>query len=273
MRDDLALVGLGARPFYIYRYEASRVDATATEEGRLETRACSRQSAAGPVRPWSSVGYARAQAACAAAGMRLCRTRRMGDCSSGTVFEDEWGVACSAGVTCGAERQPYPYGCSYDAAICNGADMAAHAGQRDRQPGPVPVVGGPRAPATAEPDRAFDLSGNLAEWTEDCRTVLGDGTGRRAYTLRGGSFSHVDQALRCDFMSTVVAEDFAFPDTGFRCCSSCAPGLADCGGACVDLGTDAGHCGRCGARLRRRPDLPQRPLPVGERDRARARGS
>ena len=33
VRDDLALVGLGARPFYIYRYEASRVDATPTRRG------------------------------------------------------------------------------------------------------------------------------------------------------------------------------------------------------------------------------------------------
>jgi hypothetical protein len=246
VRDDVAQVGLGASPFYIYRYEASRVDATATEEGRVETRACSRQSAAGPLRPWSSVSYARAQAACAGAGMRLCRTRRMADCSSAGVFEDEWGVACSAGVTCGAERQPYPYGCSYEAGICNGADMGRT---------PAVATGSLAAclssadlePATPEMDRAFDLSGNLAEWTEDCRTVLGDGTGRRAYTLRGGSFSHVAPALRCDFMSTVVAEDFAFPDTGFRCCSSCPPGLADCAGGCVDQGTDPAHCGRCGA--------------------------
>ncbi len=246
VRDDLAMVGLGARPFYIYRYEASRVDATPLDEGRLETRACARQSAAGPVRPWSAVGYARAQAACAAAGMRLCRTRRVADCSSSTVLEDEWGLACGAGVTCGSERQPYPYGCSYQPAVCNGADLA-------RQPASATgglaqcVSSADLAPATPEPDLAFDLSGNLAEWTEDCRTVLGDGTGRRAYTLRGGSFGHVAQALRCDFQATVVAEDFAFPDTGFRCCSSCAPGLADCGGTCVDQGTSAAHCGRCGA--------------------------
>jgi formylglycine-generating enzyme required for sulfatase activity len=245
VRDDLALVGQGGRPFYIYRYEASRVDATAADEGRLETRACSRQSASGPVRPWSSIRYARAQAACAAAGMRLCRTRRTADCSSSTVSEDEWGAACSAGVTCGAERQPYPYGCSYSAATCNGDDPDRGAA----------VATGSRAqclssadldPGTAEPDRAFDLSGNLAEWTEDCRTVLGDGTGRRAYTLRGGSFRNPPESLRCDFMSTIVAEDFAFDDTGFRCCSSCAPGLGDCGGTCVDQASDPAHCGRCG---------------------------
>jgi hypothetical protein len=245
VRDDLALVGQGARPFYIYRYEASRVDASAADEGRLETRSCSRQAAAGPVRPWSSVNYARAQAACAAAGMRLCRTRRMSDCSASTVFEDEWGAACSAGVTCGVERQPYPYACSYSAATCNGDDpdrgVAVATGSRAQC-----VSSADLEPGTAELDRAFDLSGNLAEWTEDCRTVLGDGTGRRAYTLRGGSFRNAPAALRCDFMSTIVAEDFAFDDTGFRCCSSCPPGLADCGGACVDQATDPANCGRCG---------------------------
>ena len=77
--------------------------------------------------------------------------------------------------------------------------------------------------------------------------MLSDGTGRRAYTLRGGSFTHGERrpcaATSCRL---VVAENFAFADTGFRCCSSCAPGLADCGGTCVDLGTDAAHCGRCG---------------------------
>jgi hypothetical protein len=42
-----------------------------------------------------------------------------------------------------------------------------------------------------------------------------------------------------------VAEDFTFNDTGFRCCSSCAPGLADCGG-CVSLASDPQNCGACG---------------------------
>ena len=96
-------------------------------------------------------------------------------------------------------------------------------------------------PGTATRDSAFDLSGNLAEWTDDCRTILSDGTGRRAYTLRGGSFTHSERALRCDFMSLVVAENFAFSDTGFRCCSSCPPGQADCNGTCADLGTSTAH--------------------------------
>jgi hypothetical protein len=92
---------------------------------------------------------------------------------------------------------------------------------------------------------ASDMSGNVAEWTEDCRGTLSDGSGRKAYTLRGGSFTSVAQALRCDFMSLAVAENFTFNDTGFRCCSSCPPGLADCG-QCVSLATDRSNCGACG---------------------------
>jgi hypothetical protein len=128
---------------------------------------------------------------------------------------------------------------------CNGDDLARGAAAPTGSLASC-VSSADLAPATAEVDRAFDLSGNLAEWTEDCRTILSDGTNRRAYTLRGGSFRNVDQALRCDFMSTVVAEDFAFEDTGFRCCSSCPPGLADCNGTCVDQATDPANCGGCG---------------------------
>jgi hypothetical protein len=240
VRDDVAQVTVGARPFYIYRYEASRVDASAADEGRAVARSCSR----GSLLPWSNVTHAEAQAACAGAGMRLCRTQRPATCSSGAISEDEWGTACSAGIICGGgAAQPYPYACTYDAAVCSGVDGARSVS--------IPTgslaacVTGDLDPGTPAADRAFDLSGNLAEWTEDCRTVLADGSGRRAYTLRGGSFTHTATALRCDFMATVVAENFAFPDTGFRCCSSCRPGLADCSGSCVDLGQNAANCGSC----------------------------
>jgi hypothetical protein len=244
VRDDLVHVTASGRDFYIYKYEASRIDASAADQGKKGERSCSRLGADGALRPWTQVGYAQAQAACAAAGMRLCRVKRERDCSSAKITDDEWGLACSAGLTCNGESQPYPYGCSYDQAICNGDDL----GKADT------VGSGSLAqcltadldPATADVQAAFDMSGNVAEWTEDCRATLSDGTSRKAYTLRGGSYSHIAQGLRCDFMALVVAEDFAFTNAGFRCCSSCAPGLADCGGRCVNLGSDTGNCGRCG---------------------------
>ncbi|HEY0710318.1 MAG TPA: MopE-related protein [Polyangia bacterium] len=243
VRDDVAFVSFVPRPFYIHRFEASRADATNADQGKLGGRACSRGTPA-PVVPWSSVTHAEATAACAAAGMRLCRTTRASACTSGAITDDEWGAACTAGIICGSSAQPYPYGCSYNAGACGGLDSglmsAAASGAR------ALCASTDLDLSTPAVDPVYDLSGNLAEWTEDCRTVLADGTSRRAYTLRGGSYTHTAAALRCDFMSTVVAENFAFPDTGFRCCSSCRPGLADCPAGCVDLGSDAGNCGACG---------------------------
>jgi formylglycine-generating enzyme required for sulfatase activity len=174
--------------------------------------------------------------------MRLCRVTRAVPCSSTAVTGDEWGFACSAGLVCPG-GPTYPYGCSYDPGACNGVDQGIA--------GPLPTgalamcVTPNLDAASAGGQTASDMSGNVAEWTEDCRGTLSDGSGRQAYTLRGGSFTNVGGALRCDFMSLVVAENFSFNDTGFRCCSSCAPGLADCGG-CVSLSTDAQNCGGCG---------------------------
>jgi hypothetical protein len=243
VRDEVAHVTASGADFYVYRYEASRADATADAEGTAEARACSRNPGGG-LRPWTNVTHAGAQAACAAAGMRLCRTVREADCGSSRVTLDEWGLACSAGGICDGAARPYPYACTYEAAVCNGQD----AGRGGAAPtgSLAACTTGDLDPQTPAVEAAHDMSGNLAEWTEDCRGTLSDGTGRKAYTLRGGSFNNVAQALRCDFTALVVAENFAFADTGFRCCSSCAPGLADCGGVCASLGTDPANCGACG---------------------------
>ncbi len=247
VRDDLVHVTAGFRDYYIYAYEATRVDATKDAQGTQETRACSRNPATGALPPWTSVTYAKARDACGYAGMRLCRTTRLTSCSSSAVQGDEWGFACAAGLTCPPDNasRRYPYGCDYTAATCNGVDK----GLTDPAPAgsTVACVTGDLDTATGGTQGAYDMSGNVAEWTEDCRGVLNDGSGRRAFTLRGGSHNNIAQGLRCDFMSLVVAENFAFTDTGFRCCSSCAPGLADCGaGVCANLGTDANNCGTCG---------------------------
>ncbi len=242
VRDDLVHVTVTGKDYYIYRHEATRVDATAAEQGAKDARSCSRAG----LRPWTLVTIAQARTACAAAGMRLCRVTRTTSCASTPIVEDEWGLACSAGLICaGGEARPYPYACTYDGAVCNGADRGA--GDVAATAALPVCTTADLEPATPAADVAYDMSGNVAEWTEDCRGTLMDGSGRKAYTLRGGSYTNIAQALRCDFTSLVVAENFAFADTGFRCCSSCAPGLADCGpGRCVSLGTDSGNCGACG---------------------------
>ncbi len=240
VRDETIAVTTGGQNYFIYRFEASRADASATSQGRLEIRACSQ----GPQRmPWTSVNFNQAQTACRQAGMRLCQTVRPTACSSTTPQSDEWGFACAAGLICsGNTTQPYPYACTYDAATCHGGDVA------QGEPAASGAFGQcltPDLDLAPGQQSAFDMSGNVAEWTNDCRGVLADG--RRTHTLRGGSYLSIPRALQCDFTATVVGEDFAFVDTGFRCCSSCAAGLADCDGTCVNLANSASHCGACSA--------------------------
>ncbi len=245
VRDDLVHVTASGRNYYIFQYEATRVDATMDMQGSKESRACSRRPTAAGLKPWTLVTLSQATSACTAAGMRLCKVTRSVACSSAPITDDEWGLACSAGLICpnGLPRT-YPYACSYDAAVCNGTDKGM---DNTVATGSLAMCISPDLDVmTAGEQVASDMSGNVAEWTDDCRGTLNDGTGRRVYTLRGGSYNNLAQGLRCDFMSLAVADNFAFSDTGFRCCSSCAPGLADCSGACVSLGSDSANCGACG---------------------------
>lgn len=181
--------------------------------------------------------------------MRLCRTNRTAStCNSPptlTASADEWGFACGYQRSCGS-NPTFPYGCTYGATTCNGYDNGA---------GTTVATGSKIMCTTNDLDPsnghlAYDMSGNISEWTEDCRGILGDGTNRRIFTLRGGAYDSENcmglTSVRCDFYSVLVAEDFSHPTTGFRCCSSCAAGTTRCGNSCVDLGTSNSHCGVCG---------------------------
>ncbi len=249
VRDDVVRVNASNAPggsYYIYRYESSRPDASATAQGASIARACSR--AQGPdgagVLPWSSVTWNQADAACRAAGMRLCRAIR----AAGFVTSDEWGFACRAGQTCAGA---YPYACSYAASACNGAELGLASAVACGSLAECSTKGDLDTESTS--DQVFDLSGNLAEWTDDRRDIqdtagapAGAGTDSAIYTLRGGAFDSFVGGMTCDFMGTQVHPNFAFSDTGFRCCSSCPPGQAECSGVCKDLSTDNASCGACG---------------------------
>jgi len=246
VRDDVVYVSSGN--FYMHQYEASRQDATATSSGTLALRACSRAN----VLPWVSVTYAQALAACQAGGMRLCAVGRdgAGGCG-GSVVSDEWGAACvQNGSLSGCGSDPtFPYGCTFEPETCNGAAYPFEAEST------VPT-GSLSGCVTADLDATaagtqpiFDLSGNVSEWTDDCRGTLDT---LPVYTVRGGDFlseffSGAASALTCDFFNFQVAETYAHPSTGFRCCSDCPPGQADCSGVCVDLASSSAHCGACGS--------------------------
>jgi len=230
--------GAPSSGYYIYSYEASRVDATDVSAGTSSARACSRRTTAtgAGVLPWASVTWAAANTACHAAGMRLCKVTRTGD----AVTADEWGFACALGKTCSGDC--YPYGDTYDAARCNGAEAkigaAATTGKFD-----TCATSGDLDPATTG-ESVFDMSGNLAEWTDDPRGTLADK--RTIYTCRGGAFDSFAIGMGCTFMAATLAQDFSYPDTGFRCCSACGPGLAECSSGCANLASDSANCGACG---------------------------
>ena len=175
---------------YVYAYEASRPNASATSAGTLNTRACSRAN----VMPWSDVTYDEAVAACAAAGARLCT-------------ESEWQTACQCGTPCAFGMTSCT---TYTAGDCNGKDF----------PGTQPDTDGVIATRSLAQCRAgaggmFDMSGNLREWTQARSPGV--------LPLRGGSFDSVPLALRCDFDFTVADGTFRYGNTGFRCCSSTPP--------------------------------------------------
>ncbi len=63
------------------------------------------------------------------------------------------------------------------------------------------------------------MSGNVAEWTSSCITVLNKNYCR----VRGGSFLTTGAATACNFSFVLNVPDFANFDLGFRCCADVAP--------------------------------------------------
>lgn len=187
------MVQVGA--FKIDAYEASRPDATALAAGVLSTRACSNPLAV----PWSTVTKDQAAAACAAAGKRLCTTT-------------EWEAACV-----GSSNFVFPYGDTYQPNACNGNDYDADCTQPD-QDGLLPTgsaYGCPTKPAQSvcrSSFGAFDMSGNLKEWT----ATLANAT---SFKVRGGAYDSPAGGLTCRFDFVSMDPTFAFPNLGFRCCA------------------------------------------------------
>lgn len=199
--------------FCLDRYEASRPDATATSTGMNSTIAI---SAAG-VLPWEvDDDNATAEAACVAAGKRLC-----------TAFE--WELACR-----GPEGTIYGYGPKYAPEACNGLDTFGPAGATLLPTGALPgCVNG---------WGAVDMNGNLWEH-------VADGNGE---SVRGGAYNCLDSMSlhRCDY----IPRTWVPSALGFRCCLSpegtrgLDPDVTGEGDVVVDVpavdipGTEGGGC-------------------------------
>lgn len=148
-----------------------------------------------------------AQAACKAAGKRLCRL-------------DEWKRACR-----GAADQKFPYGSEYRAKQCNvfREDHPGHilygsfsVGMQDPRMGTVASKSGPLLRKTGETrscasqwgkDAIYDMVGNLDEWVDDPEG-----------TFVGGFFSRATKE-GCDSIVTAHAGNYRDYSIGARCCS------------------------------------------------------
>ncbi len=180
-----------ADSFCIDTYEASRPDASASSAGSDESAALSQAG----VLPWQVADNATAEAACVAAGKRLCS-------------EDEWYQACS-----GSAGTVYSYGDAYEAATCNGLDT--HCSCKDGSVyedcyfdcgGSIYLEVTGSFPACTNEYGALDLNGNLWEHV----------AGGSDYTVRGGAYNCGDSPTyhQCSYIPT----SWTPSARGFRCC-------------------------------------------------------
>ncbi len=189
--DDMVHVMHGGVDVWVYRYEASRPDGTATNQGSSHARACSAVDRL----PWTGVSLEDAATACATAGKRLCTAA-------------EWQAACE-----GTAANAYPYGDTYAADACNGAD---HDGVSGGGLDHVVLPTGSFAGTCASEDGAEDMSGNVKEWTDDMQgTVMGS----PIYVVRGGSDESPRLGLTCTTDLSRATHDTLLPTLGFRCCA------------------------------------------------------
>jgi hypothetical protein len=185
----------------IYKYEASRPDASGVSSGALGTRAC---SVSGRL-PWTNVTYAQASAACKAADPngRLC-------------MESEWEQACmndSMG-SCTWGFPGYPACNTWASTQCNGADYASTPNiQTSGNSGSSGACY--RGPTNDATKQIFEITGNVKEY------VLKRSTG--AIPVRGGATNNTQDGMRCDFDFPVWPDNSPFTNVGFRCCRNPDP--------------------------------------------------
>jgi formylglycine-generating enzyme required for sulfatase activity len=188
-------------PAWVYRYEASRPDATATAVGASGARSCSNAGAL----PWSPINWTQASAACASVSdsvgvpMRLCTA-------------EEWTAACNVGVMPPTAVWSYAANATtYSNTTCNGAD--ANVGK------PWAAGSGAMCYAKNANGAIYDMSGNVAEWT--ATQVLYNNT--TYYKVRGGAFNTFSNGTNCNFDFVIQQPTYEYNDVGFRCCSDNPP--------------------------------------------------
>ena len=130
--------------------------------------------------PATEVGHADAEARCSVREARLCTS-------------EEWELACR-----GAGDAPFPYGPEYAKDNCNG-------GRGIR----AEIAAAGSFPKCVSASGAFDMSGNVAEWTAEG-------------FVQGGSASDRSSG-RCSRRFRGSRRVEGYPDVGYRCCASPNP--------------------------------------------------
>jgi hypothetical protein len=197
--DEMVEINRGGAHFWIYRYEASRPDATSFGAGLSDARTCSRPGAV----PWTLVTRDAAVAACGRTGKRLCSA-------------SEWLAACDGGA-----GRVYPYGNSYGATTCNGLDFDGVPGGADDDV--LLPTGWASLAGCVSVDGIRDLSGNAREWTADVRGDTGPPSFTPIAVTRGGGYNTPRAGLACAFDVSRAAATTRLPTLGFRCCSDAPP--------------------------------------------------
>ena len=144
--------------------------------------------------PLVNRSWGEAKSLCEARGARLCK-------------ETEWEFACE-----GPEMNPYPYGFSREAGMCN-VDRTDLGGPGDK-------LRDHRAALSAFPQctsvfGAHDMTGNVDEWVER----EGIAAPHRS-SLRGGWW--LPGRNRCRAATTHHDESYGGKQVGFRCCADTA---------------------------------------------------
>jgi hypothetical protein len=199
VHDDFVQIDTSS---WIYKYEASRADATDAKAGILAGRSCSRAG----VLPWTDLTFAQAKAACEAAGLSICNVNDWRSACKGPNDNCTWSYTSS-----GSCPSSYP-----TSNACNGHDVNAAPGSPDTDA--LKPTGSLTNCYTdfGSAGRVFDLSGNAKEWTSDTMSPTQN-------PLRGGSYNNAPMGLQCDFDFSVGGPDLHLPNVGFRCCTSVAP--------------------------------------------------
>jgi len=185
----------------IDKYEASRSDATKSDQGTATNKAFSKPG----VLPWmvnpiNNTHFAEFKAACSAVGKRLCK-------------DDEWISSCQ-----GPDELTYSWGNTYDREICNNVDTFCddHCSENNitecnTSSGCGYTYGCYTKVPTGSFENctndagAFDINGNVWEITD----------AGSEYKTRGGAFNcaSASSRLECTY-NAGWAELYA----GFRCC-------------------------------------------------------